>query len=400
MLRAHRTERGWSQERLARELRRLAQQQGLRLPDVGVLKPQISRWENGRKDPSDIYRPLLRRLFGASDRALGFREPRDEGAASESLLVVRGAASATLAAALSRARRVDDDVLAELQTMVDSYRRLDRRFGAGVTSVGLRSLLAQATDLANHSVHPNQQRHIARIAADAATLLGWLALDSDRPQEAWEYFRQGAQSAAEAGDAALRSFALAESAYVQVHLGRHRDAIALLDRADSEGGQSLPPRLRTWLHAARAEISAAAGDLQNARRALDHAHDVPGSEEQEQPIPYVGYLDEAHLTRWAGSILATAGQPDAVETLTRALAVADPTFVRARAGLLVDLAVAHVFAGDLDAACAAAAEAAQLATETGSIRHRRRLQRLRSALRPVAHTDAYSWLIDQLGPDG
>lgn len=399
-LRAHRTERGWSQDRLARELRRLAQRQGVQVPDVGVLKPEISRWERGYKDPGDLYRPLFRRLFGASDRALGFREPRDEGGTTEHLLVITGDSAATLTAALARARRIDDEVIGQLQSMVDGYRRLDRRFGSTTTIAGLSSLLTQASELADHSVKSADQRRIALVAADAATLLGWLALDRDQPREAWSYFRRGEQAARESGDTGLQAFALGESAYVQIRLRRHRDAIALLDRATGQLQGHRVPRMRAWLYAARAEAAAAAGAISDSRQALDDArHALEADDGDDEPAPYVAYLDDAHLARWVGSTLSLAGQPDASEILTQALAVADPTFVRARAGLLVDLATAQAADGSLDAACATAAQATQLAIETASVRQLRRLRRLRQALRGAATSDAYAQLIDQLGPE-
>ncbi|MGH3634782.1 MAG: amino acid ABC transporter substrate-binding protein, partial [Mycobacterium sp.] len=84
----------------------------------------------------------------------------------------------------------------------------------------------------------------------------------------------------------------------------------------------------------------------------------------------------SHLDRWRGNALARLGAPDAINQLTDALARLPADFVRARTGLLVDLAYAHAAAGDRDAALAYARQARRLAARIKSDRQQRRLNRL------------------------
>lgn len=87
-------------------------------------------------------------------------------------------------------------------------------------------------------------------------------------------------------------------------------------------------------------------------------------------------LDTSHLARWRGHSLALLGDDAAVDELHAALARLDATFTRAEAGLRCDLAHAHLVRGELDEAQRQARAARQLASRTGSVRHRRRIDQL------------------------
>lgn len=88
------------------------------------------------------------------------------------------------------------------------------------------------------------------------------------------------------------------------------------------------------------------------------------------------FLNHSHLARWRGNALALLGEDDAINDLYVALATMDPTFVRAQAGLRCDLAHAHLVRGEYDEAHEHLRQARLLASRTGSLRHRRRIERL------------------------
>ena len=92
-------------------------------------------------------------------------------------------------------------------------------------------------------------------------------------------------------------------------------------------------------------------------------------------LPFL-FLGDSHLDRWRGNALAHVGAPDAVDQLTAALARLPADFVRARTGLLVDLAYAHAAAGDRDAALVHARQARRLTAQIKSDRQLRRLNQL------------------------
>jgi tetratricopeptide (TPR) repeat protein len=401
-LRGQRLDRGWSQGRLAQELRRAAGEHGVELPPAATLIPQISRWENRRKDPGEFYRRLLRRIYRASDHNLGFATivpPRFAAPGAISPQAHAGdQPGLRLAYALSRASRVDAAVIEDVRAVADGLRRLDRRFGALTVADALQALLHQTSQLAQHSMTPEHRRQLLKVVGDVATRLGWLSLDLDRRERSWQFFQTGARAAAEAEDPMLHAFTLAESGYVLLAVDRRTEALARVDAAEVVLGSVKHTTMRAWLTAARAEVLAATSDVEGCRRALDQAHaflDHPDS--GASPAPYVDYLDGAHLRRWTGSCLASLGHPEAASAVEEALVEVDPSFVRARAGLVIDLATAHSAAGDLDRACISAAEGVRLAAETRSARQVRRVVGLRERLRPAAGTPAYADLLNQLG---
>src|SRR5580658_3035396 len=70
-LKAARLAAGWSQPRLAHELRKLAQRKRIGVASASSLKTQISRWENGHVTPV-FYQPLICELFRSTPDELGF----------------------------------------------------------------------------------------------------------------------------------------------------------------------------------------------------------------------------------------------------------------------------------------------------------------------------------------
>jgi hypothetical protein len=66
----------------------------------------------------------------------------------------------------------------------------------------------------------------------------------------------------------------------------------------------------------------------------------------------------------------------------------DASFVRARAGALVDLAMLHLRQGEVDATCDALARAFRLARDTQSTKNQRRIIQVRRRLRPWNATAA------------
>lgn len=134
--------------------------------------------------------------------------------------------------------------------------------------------------------------------------------------------------------------------------------------------------MRVWLNAAEAEILAAAGEATPALRAWDKAATLLSREPVAEPLPYLA-LEEVHLTRWRGNVLARVGHPDATPSLTAALEAMSPDFRRATAGLHCDLAIAAAARGEHDRARAHATEARALATRIGSVRQINRVNRIR-----------------------
>ena len=83
------------------------------------LKTKLSRWENGKEQPNQIYQRLLREIYGRTNTELGFPdEPEEDPEAAE------------LRARLAVARTIDRATVEVFRHQVDHARHIDRRFGA------------------------------------------------------------------------------------------------------------------------------------------------------------------------------------------------------------------------------------------------------------------------------
>jgi hypothetical protein len=71
-LQAARLARGWSQARLIVAIQESARALGVAIQGRPALKVSISKWENGRSEPSDTYQRLFRIVYKMSNAELGF----------------------------------------------------------------------------------------------------------------------------------------------------------------------------------------------------------------------------------------------------------------------------------------------------------------------------------------
>src|SRR3712207_2929963 len=73
-----RKDRNWSQARLIAQLKLAARSAGKVLPDDDKLRVSLSRWENGRHRPSEMYVDLLCDALEVTASDLGFASLRRE----------------------------------------------------------------------------------------------------------------------------------------------------------------------------------------------------------------------------------------------------------------------------------------------------------------------------------
>jgi tetratricopeptide (TPR) repeat protein len=414
-------ERAWSYTRLIAEMRRVAARERVTLPTTQSLVVMLSRWCNDHERPSKFYQSILSRALGRPPARLGFvdsREPtrlsapptrfvEDGIAAWGQLLDDTGPNGAVLstaellsgaswrhtqqepsAALMAGSGKVGAVLLDALDAMTESYRRLDRQLGAaGVIDDSIHHL-QRIAGLRSASMTAEHRRRLAAAAGEVASLAAWQALDLGRPGAAWAYYCLATRAAREAGHRELHAYVVAETSYVLLFGGQVREALSLVKRA-RHLAQGTSPRLRAWLAAAHAEALAIAGNAGDSLRALDQADEAFQQVEPGSGPRWLGYFDQAHLVRWKGHCLVAVGQPEtALAVLQEGLDSVDASFVRARAGALVDLATLHHRQGDVDATCEVLARAFQLARETQSTKNQRRIIEVRRRLRPWNGTAA------------
>jgi transcriptional regulator with XRE-family HTH domain len=373
-LKTARGAREWSQERLVREIERHARQHMLTVASTASLRVYVSEWENGRRPISARYAKILRALLGVTDDEL-------TGRTDSSPVLSAADGYDELMSRIDAARSVSLTMVKTFMDQTELLRTMDRQMGAASLVDQMTAHLATLEDALTFAVLPETRRPVARALAGAATLAAWQALDVGAVERAWRHYELGKRAAQEAEEPMYLAHATAEQAYVLCDAGRAPMAVELIRDAQRLGGEAMSPRLKAWLYAAEAEICARAGLQKECRRALEDAvRCLPSGVEARDPDMLSIFLNEGHLARWRGNALALIGDDEAVGSLYTALETADPTFIRASAGLRCDLAQAHIARGEYDQAHEHLRQARLVASRTGSVRHRRRIEQLTQRL--------------------
>ncbi|MFD9689868.1 XRE family transcriptional regulator [Kitasatospora sp. NPDC059088] len=369
-LRQARKERGWSQERLVHEMERHARRHLLDIASTASLRVYVSEWENGRRPIGPLYAAVLRGLLGLTDREL-----LDGRASDGRALTVAGYDE--LVSRIDAAHSLSLGMVDTFMAQTELLRTVDRQMGAAALVDQMQAHLTALEESLTFAVLPATREPIARALAGTATLAAWQALDVGASERAWRHYELGKRAAAEAKEPMYLAHAMAEQAYVLSAAGKNDLAVQLIQEAHRSVGTEASPRLAAWLHAAEAELLAQAGQTEACRRSLDSAAaTLPAGTSDRDPDMLSIFLNDSHLARWRGNVLARLGDDAAMSDLYDALATMDATFTRATAGLHCDLAQAHFAREELDEAAHHLRQARLLANRTGSARQRARANQL------------------------
>jgi hypothetical protein len=341
-----------------------ATKHGIPIMSPSSLKTKLSRWESGHEGVGlPEYRRLFREIYGRTNTELGFPPEHIDAETEE------------LRARLAAARTIDAAAVEVFRRQVEHTRRIDRQFGGLTQLEQLRHHIDQVTGLLRDTVGNGHRAELAGVLCEASTLAGWQSLDRNAHDQAWRHHEHAKHAAREAESTTLLAHATAQQAYILIDISETALAAEHITHANTLTNRDSPPLLRAWLAAAHGEVLAITGAANNARRAFDAAeHHLP-SDPVDPRLPFL-FLGDGHLDRWRGNALARLGDPDAIDHLAHALDRMPADFVRARAGLLVDLAYAHAAAGNRDATRTYARDARRLALQIKSDRHLHRLGQL------------------------
>ncbi|MGW7084881.1 XRE family transcriptional regulator [Streptomyces sp. NPDC054871] len=333
----------------------------------------VSEWENGKRTISDRYAVILRALLGLTNGELR------GGPLAAAPSMADGYDD--LLSRIDSASSVGESMVKTFNDQTELLRTMDRQMGASGLVDQMTGHLGALEDALNFAVLPSARRPVALALAGASTLAAWQAIDSGAVERAWRHYELAKRAARDAEAPMYLAHAMAEQAYVLCEAGRAPLGLELVRDAQRTLGQAGSPRLRAWLYAAEAELCAHAGMPDDCRRALDAAGaSIPPGSEDRDPDMLSIFLNGSHLARWRGNVLALLGDGDAVTSLYSALEVVDPTFVRAKAGLHADLVQAHLVRAEYDEANTHLRQARLLASRTGSVRQRRRVDLLSARL--------------------
>jgi transcriptional regulator with XRE-family HTH domain len=397
-----REQRGWSMERLARELQAAARRRGMILTPS---RDRIYKWESGRVAAPDAdYQMLLADVLGVPQDLVetlawpwwlpAFDTPHDFSArgtraALREVLVVLQHPDRRAFLALSTGalvcvaqqwaaiepervataldgRRVDGTLVAWLESRTDELRALTNTNAPECTDL-VHALLRTTIGLIDHAVydHPTERR-LHQVAASAAQCAGWLHFDQGEYAAAQRHWSAALHAAHAAHNRDLGAGILTDFAYFATWLDHPATAVSVLEHAHS---RTASPAARALLHLRRAGALAMLGDRTATSRALVAAEqDLERAQPATTP-PWAGWMSPADLTIDAGRCWLTLGQPHRAEqSLTDGIHMLAPSRQRTRSLALAYRAESALARRDLDAAATDARSALDTALATQASR--------------------------------
>ncbi|WP_131747108.1 helix-turn-helix transcriptional regulator [Frankia sp. Cppng1_Ct_nod] len=424
-LRTCREERGWSQERLATELRRFAVIHEGR--EAGVTGNMVCKWEKGDKKPSLRYQRLLRALFHRTAGELGFiddaggsvsatsgperdldmPQPSVERRSFLRMVAAAGGVAATpvtfdtepwerLSAALRQQSVVTTSTVDDLSAHTAGLYGLEERVPARALMDRVTTHLGTLSVLLETSPRSTIRRGLTTTAGETAALAGWLAFDMGNNSNALAYYRVAVEAAREADDNALWACVLGYESYQPGISGRPDQACALLTEAQRRAGQGGSMMTRAWLAAREAEEQAARGDGNAALRALDRATDAFDRADPECERAWTQFFDRSRLDGIRITTFTRLRRPEAAYAAAESLRTVNLASTKKRSLLLGTIAEVHLHRREIEQACQLAADALAIVAQTDFSLGLARIRRIYDQLRPWQAVQSVRDLDEQL----
>ncbi|MDI2132787.1 hypothetical protein [Yinghuangia seranimata] len=287
------------------------------------------------------------------DRWLG---AADHMPAAQPALPPRGAGFGARAAyAPIDAIPVGTEEVAALEHAVTVFRAWDANRGGGLQR---KAVVGQLNEVGNLLVADNPaqvRQRLWAVAANLSVLAGWMSHDVGLNPTAQNYFVIGAHAAREAGDLPRAAEALSRAARQMVHLGRARDALALIDLAQRTAGDRATATTRAMFHTIEAWAQASLGLSADCRRTLGKAEqEFMRAQPQDDP-DWIGFFDSADLHGMQALVYRTLADTDptavrpAQEHAQKAMELRAQGHQRSQTFDLISLASAYLIDGQPDA---------------------------------------------------
>lgn len=416
-------ELGWSQDRLAAQVRRTAAEAGAS-ELLSVTRSHIAQWLRGSRPsgraPAILCEALSRGLgrpvspaeIGLtdhgrdtttwdSDPVSALANFRDDMLGRRPLLFSVLAATVPGPAwwgdrrdhARNRAPvvalTVSEAHVEALRDAAEFYSRQDQRLGGRAGRTSLRAYLG--TDVAAYLTgRPTSERVRTDLLAAAGQLTyldGWMAFDGGDQGGAQQSFGLALALAAEADDPALAGHILRAQAHQALDLGHPRAALRFADASvDNPRYTAASPRERALLGVVHARALAATGRKPDAMAALHRAeHDLSAADSGKDREPArVAFFAEASLAHETALTLRALGDlRGAEEEMRRSVRTRQRASARTHAVTLGYLGAVQAQRGHIDEACSTWHTALDAMDGIQSGRTRDIVQQMRSALSPV-----------------
>lgn len=250
---------------------------------------------------------------------------------------------------------VGADEVAALEHAVTVFRAWDANRGGGLQRKAVVGQLNEVGNLLTAANPAPVTRRLWAVAANLAVLAGWMSHDVGLNPTAQNYFVIGAHAAREAGDLPRAAEALSRAARQMVHLGKPRDALALIELAQHTAGDRATATTRAMFRTVEAWAQAALGHGAACRRTLGLAEsEFTAGKPQDDP-DWVGFFDTADLHGMQALVYRTLAETDpsavrpAQEHAQKAMELRAQGHARSQTFDLISLASAYLIDGQPDA---------------------------------------------------
>jgi transcriptional regulator with XRE-family HTH domain len=286
-----------------------------------------------------------------------------------------------LAGAIRAPERVDGDIVAYLQRVLEEHRVAQKM-------VGTRQLISVVTAQMSlierflKGARGEIRNELLTVSAGYAALVGWFYQDAHNVSAATYWTDRAMEWAQEAGDHTLVSYVFCRKAH-QARDQREAERVVGLAQAAQRVQDPLPSRIRALAVREEAQGYALAGNEVACQRKFDEALELVTCSRGEG-VPTRGpecYVTEASVERQRAVGWMTLGHPRrAIDLFERELATMPAVQHRDRGVYLSRQAVAYAADQDPEQAVATGHEALAVGRETGSARIFTELHRLDTAL--------------------
>jgi tetratricopeptide (TPR) repeat protein len=272
-----------------------------------------------------------------------------------------------------RMRQADGRLIDHIDQRLDLLRHLDDELGSGEHAALARNELAFVVRLLKTGSHSERsEKRLYSLASEASRQTAWSHFDQGNHAAAQAYFEGAMRASVNADDATAGAYALSFLAVHCYSTGNAREAVSLLDSAQSALSGQTTPKMSAMLAARSARANSKAGERTASIRDLSAArvHLDRGPRQDDPSVLY--WVTEAEIEMIAGSCALELGDPaEALRRFDAALAAdyqGDDQYPRSAAIYLARAAEAHLALHELDAAVARATHAARCLGSVDSVR--------------------------------
>ncbi|HEX9343724.1 MAG TPA: hypothetical protein VF995_08940 [Actinomycetota bacterium] len=271
-----------------------------------------------------------------------------------------------LAWARANPSRVDLELLRDLRATTMAYAGELASSPTVRLAEPARAHLDYLVGLLHGSQPESIERRLRVITGEAAVLAGWTTFQCEDRDAARADYALARLLARQTGDQQLLAETFIPMSYLYstryAAAGRQTNptkALTLLRAAGAgPGGARLAAPMRGWAAGCRAAEHAFRGEADAARRELDRAEDALAEIRPGEEHGFLAYWEQTRVDGYVGLCNLLLGRGEAAEqALTKSLETADLSLHRHRLGVKVDLGIARVLQGEIEAACATLEEA-------------------------------------------